>query len=47
MMQNAAEAFIPGASKSAETAKKEQTDELAAMREQMAAMQKKLDELSK
>ena len=44
MMQGAAEAFIPGARKSAKT---DQSDELAKMREQMAAMQKKLDELSK
>ena len=44
MMQGAAEAFIPGARKAA---KPDQSDELAKMREQMAAMQKKLDELSK
>ena len=44
MMQSAAEAFIPGARK---PAKPDQSDELAKMREQMAAMQKKLDELSK
>jgi len=44
MMQNAAEAFIPGARKAA---KPDQSSELAEMREQMAAMQKKLDELSK
>ncbi|MDP4575246.1 polyhydroxyalkanoate synthesis repressor PhaR [Qipengyuania sp. G39] len=48
MMQNAAEAFIPGTRKTgAKEVKPEQTDELAQMREQMAAMQKKLDELSK
>ena len=48
MMQNAAEVFIPGTRKSAtKNAKPDQTDELAQMREQMAAMQKKLDELSK
>ena len=48
MMQNAAEAFIPGTRKTgAKDAKPEQSDELAQMREQMAAMQKKLDELSK
>ena len=48
MMQNAAEAFIPGTRKTgAKDVKPEQTDELAQMREQMAAMQKKLDELSK
>ncbi|MDG5749347.1 polyhydroxyalkanoate synthesis repressor PhaR [Qipengyuania sp. XHP0207] len=44
MMQNAAEAFIPGSRK---PAKPDQADELAQMREQMAAMQKKLDELGK
>jgi polyhydroxyalkanoate synthesis repressor PhaR len=44
MMQNAAEAFIPGARK---VAKPDQSSELAEMREQMAAMQKKLDELSR
>ena len=48
MMQNAAEAFIPGTRKNgAKDVKADQTDELAQMREQMAAMQKKLDELSK
>ena len=48
MMQNAAEVFIPGTRKGAtKNAKPDQTDELAQMREQMAAMQKKLDELSK
>jgi polyhydroxyalkanoate synthesis repressor PhaR len=48
MMQNAAEAFIPGTRKTgAKDTKPDQTDELAQMREQMAAMQKKLDELSK
>ena len=45
MMQNAAEALIPGARKP--TAKSDQSDEIAQLREQMAAMQKKLDELSK
>jgi polyhydroxyalkanoate synthesis regulator protein len=44
MMQNAAEAFIPAASKSP---KPETSDDLAEMRAQMAAMQKKLDEMSK
>jgi len=48
MMQNAAEAFIPGTRKTGpKDTKPDQTDELAQMREQMAAMQKKLDELSK
>ncbi len=48
LMQNAAEAFIPGTRKTgAKDTKPDQTDELAQMREQMAAMQKKLDELSK
>ncbi|MXO50527.1 polyhydroxyalkanoate synthesis repressor PhaR [Qipengyuania gaetbuli] len=45
MMQNAAEALIPGARKS--PPKPDQADELAEMRKQMAAMQKKLDELGK
>ena len=44
MMQGAAEALIPGARRPKPP---EQSDELAQMREQMAAMQKKLDELSK
>ncbi len=44
MMQNAAQAFIPGGRKPART---EQGDELAEMRQQMAEMQKKLDEMSK
>ena len=47
LMQNAAEAFIPAARKPASPARKEPDSELAQMREQMAAMQKKLDELSK
>ena len=45
MMQNAAEALMPGARKPA--AKPDQSEEIAQLREQMAAMQKKLDELSK
>ncbi|TMM49906.1 polyhydroxyalkanoate synthesis repressor PhaR [Qipengyuania marisflavi] len=44
MVQAATEALIPGARKSA---KPDANSELAQMREQMAAMQKKLDELSK
>ena len=48
MMQNAAEAFMPTARKSEKpAAPSAHSDELAQMREQMAAMQKKLDELSK
>jgi len=48
MMQNAAEAFIPGRNKSGlDRRGPDQSDELAQMREQMAAMQKKLDEMSK
>ena len=47
MMQNAAEAFIPATRKTVDSAKKEADGELAEMRAQMAAMQKKLDELSK
>ena len=45
LMQNAAEALIPAARKP--TPRPEQPSELAEMRAQMAAMQKKLDELSK
>ena len=44
LRKNAAEAFIPAASK---PPKPEQSDDLAEMRAQMAAMQKKLDEMSK
>ncbi|MEL7197140.1 MAG: polyhydroxyalkanoate synthesis repressor PhaR [Pseudomonadota bacterium] len=50
MMRAAAETFIPGAGAAAkrEQAKPESSpDELASLREQMAAMQKKLDELGK
>lgn len=45
LMQNAAEALIPAARKP--TPRPDQPSELAEMRAQMAAMQKKLDELSK
>ncbi|WP_299192599.1 polyhydroxyalkanoate synthesis repressor PhaR [uncultured Erythrobacter sp.] len=54
MMRAAAETFIPGArakkaqaSKPATKAADTSADEIAALREQMAAMQKKLDELGK
>lgn len=51
MMRAAAEVFMPGAGvgKSARPAEKpaQQSDEIALLREQMAAMQKKLDELGK
>jgi len=51
MMRAAAEVFMPGAAmgKSAKSAEKPaaQSDEIALLREQMAAMQKKLDELGK
>ncbi len=48
MMRAATQAFMPGNKDSAAaSATAEQSDELAAMREQMAAMQKKLDQLSK
>ncbi len=48
MMQNAAEAFIPGTRKSSPPGKPaDQADELAQMRKQKAEMQKKLDEISK
>ncbi len=47
MMQNAAEAFIPATRKADPAEKSGQDDDLAEMRAQMAAMQKKLDEMSK
>ncbi|MFN4038423.1 MAG: polyhydroxyalkanoate synthesis repressor PhaR [Erythrobacter sp.] len=54
MMRAAAEVFLPGAASSSKPAEKKpasapaaSTDEIAALREQMAAMQKKLDELGK
>ena len=51
MMRAAAETFIPGAgnkgASSKPAAKDSSADELAALREQMAAMQKKLDDLGK
>lgn len=49
MMRAAAETFIPGVNKkkSEPTGTAESSDEIAAIREQMAAMQKKLDELGK
>ena len=47
MMQNAAEAFIPATRKADPAEKAGQDDDLAEMRAQMAAMQKKLDEMSK
>ena len=47
MMQNAAEAFIPATRKADPAEKAGQEDDLAEMRAQMAAMQKKLDELGK
>lgn len=50
MMRAAADVFLPGMGKSkpaAPAASAESRDEIAALREQMAAMQKKLDELGK
>tara|TARA_R100000501_G_scaffold13439_1_gene24589 strand:- start:364 stop:924 length:561 start_codon:yes stop_codon:yes gene_type:complete len=50
MMQNAAEAFIPGSRKAPaprQATASEQADELAEMRAQMAAMQEKLDKMGK
>lgn len=50
MMRAAAETFIPGVGRSSAAkppAKEASTDEIAVLREQMAAMQKKLDELGK
>lgn len=47
MMRAATEAFMPGTSKRSERAESGSGDEIAALRKQMAEMQKKLDELSK
>jgi polyhydroxyalkanoate synthesis repressor PhaR len=47
MMRAAADVFLPGMGKTKDKPKPAATDELAALREQMAAMQKKLDELGK
>ncbi|MFM5916590.1 MAG: polyhydroxyalkanoate synthesis repressor PhaR [Novosphingobium sp.] len=49
MFKAAASAFVPGLndSKPATPASKDQSDEIAALREQMAAMQAKLDKLGK
>ena len=47
ILQNAADALIPNARKANDQPKKDQSSELAQMREQMAAMQKKLDEMDK
>ena len=47
MMRAATEAFIPGAKKPAPPRETKQEAEIAALREQMATMQKKLDELDK
>ena len=49
MMRAAAETFMPGsaAKRSAPPPRETSNDDIAALREQMAAMQKKLDDLSK
>lgn len=49
MMRAAAETFMPGAAskRSAPPPRETSNDDIAALREQMAAMQKKLDDLSK
>lgn len=47
MMRAATDVLMPGSAKSASTAKESSGDEIAALRKQMAEMQKKLDELSK
>ncbi len=47
MMRAATQAFMPGSNNSSESEDRSERDELAALREQMAAMQKKLDELGK
>ena len=47
MMRAATEAFLPGATRRSEKPADTSRDEIAALRQQMAEMQKKLDELSK
>ena len=47
MMRAATDAFIPSSSKRSNKASTGSNDEIAALRKQMAEMQKKLDELSK
>lgn len=47
MMRAAADVFMPGVAKPKAKAPTPPSDELASLREQMAAMQKKLDELGK
>jgi len=47
MMRAAADVFLPGVGKAKEKTAAPASDELAQLREQMAAMQKKLDELGK
>ena len=47
MMRAATEAFLPGTSRRSEKPADTARDEIAALRQQMAEMQKKLDELSK
>ena len=47
MMRAASEVFMPGSGTKREEVKESSTDELAALRQQMAAMQQKLDELGK
>ena len=45
MMRAATEAFLPGSAKRSERGEGASSDEIAALRKQMAEMQKKLDEL--
>ncbi|KUO52114.1 MAG: polyhydroxyalkanoate biosynthesis repressor PhaR [Sphingomonadales bacterium BRH_c42] len=45
MMRAATEAFLPGSTKRSERGEGASSDEIAALRKQMAEMQKKLDEL--
>ena len=47
MMRAATEAFLPSSGKSSKSAGKDSGEDIAALRKQMAEMQKKLDELSK
>ncbi len=47
MMRAATDAFMPNSSKRSSKPASGSNDEIAALRKQMAEMQKKLDELSK
>jgi polyhydroxyalkanoate synthesis regulator protein len=47
MFKAAASAFVPGIAEGRGSAAKDQSEEIAALRAQMAEMQKKLDQLGK